>query len=96
MGRTMLVNNPPKFWLLVLAMAGTFVLMALGTLNADQGLPIITAIVGYGIGNGIAAKNGEPVQPVFGPKGDHPGTWLQAPDGSWVYMTQPPAPKPEG
>lgn len=90
--RTMLVNNPPKFWLLVLAMVGTFVLLAIGTLSGDQGLPIITAIVGYGIGNGIAARNGEPVQPVFGPKGD-PGTWSQAPDGTWVFVATQAPPK---
>lgn len=86
----MFVNNPPKFWLLVLAMVGTFVLLGIGTLTSDQGLPIITAIVGYGIGNGIAARKGESVQPVFGPKGQQ-GAWQQAPDGTWVFTPTEPA-----
>lgn len=64
----MLVNNPPKFWLLVVVLVGVFVLLGIGRMSGDQGLPIITAIVGYGIGNGIAARNGEPVSPVFAPK----------------------------
>lgn len=60
------VNNPPKFWLLVIVLVGTFVLLGTGSLTSEQGLPIISAIVGYGIGNGIAARAGEPSSPVFG------------------------------
>jgi hypothetical protein len=59
------VNNPPKFWLLVIALIGTFVLMGIGTIASDVGMGVIGSIVGYGIGNGIAAKNNQPVEPVF-------------------------------
>lgn len=62
------VNNPPKFWLLVVALVGVFVLLAFGKIEPAYGTGIIGTIVGYGVGNGIAAKNGEPVAPVFARK----------------------------
>jgi|CXWL01.1.fsa_nt_gi succinate-acetate transporter protein len=61
----MTVNNPPKLWLLVLVLVGLFTMLAIGKVTTDQALPIISAIVGYGIGNGIASRNGESVEPVF-------------------------------
>jgi hypothetical protein len=33
-------------------------------------MPILTAIVFYGIGNGVAAKQGNPSQPIIGSKND--------------------------
>jgi hypothetical protein len=42
--------------------------MAIGKLDADNGIPIITLVIGYAVGNGIAAKQGEPVQPIIGRK----------------------------
>lgn len=62
------VNNPPKFWLLVIALVGVFVLLAFGKIEPAYGTGIIGTIVGYGVGNGIAAKNDEPVAPVFARK----------------------------
>jgi hypothetical protein len=46
------------------------VLIAVGAIDPDQGLPIITMIVGYAVGNGIAAKKGDPVEPIIGRKHD--------------------------
>jgi len=46
------------------------VLIAVGQLDSDQGLPLITMIVGYAVGNGIAARKGDPVDPIIGPKTD--------------------------
>jgi hypothetical protein len=31
-------------------------------------MPVITLVIGYAVGNGIAAKSGEPVQPIIGRK----------------------------
>jgi hypothetical protein len=70
------VNNPPKFLLLLVALVGIFTLMAIGRISPDAPIPWATigTIVGYGVGNGIASKRGDPVEPVFGrkpePKGD--------------------------
>jgi hypothetical protein len=44
--------------------------MAIGKVNTDSGMPILTAIVFYGIGNGVAAKQGNPSQPIIGSKND--------------------------
>ena len=45
-------------------------LMAIGKVDTDSGMPILTAIVFYGIGNGVAARNGNPSQPIIGSKND--------------------------
>lgn len=57
------VNNPPKFYGLVLALVCVTVLLALGRVDSGAGLGIIGTIVGYCAGNGIAARRGEPVEP---------------------------------
>ena len=40
------------------------VLIAVGSIDQDQGLPIITMIVGYSVGNGMAALSNKPVEPI--------------------------------
>jgi len=42
--------------------------MALDKITSDQGLPLIAAIFGYGIGNGVSAsgKKGHNAIPMFG------------------------------
>lgn len=62
------MNNPPKFWLLLTAIVGIVVLMALNRVSAEAGIPVITFAAGYGTGNGVAAKKGDKVEPIFGPK----------------------------
>jgi hypothetical protein len=61
------LNNPPKLYLLVMVLAGVFALMLFDRIDAEnaQAWGLIGAITGYGIGNGIAAKNDETVEPVF-------------------------------
>lgn len=56
--------------ILMVALICVTVLLALGKISTEAGLPIITAIVFYGIGNGVAAKSGTPSTPVVGPR-DH-------------------------
>ena len=41
------------------------VLIAVGARDQDQGLPIITMIVGYSVGNGMAALTNKPVEPII-------------------------------
>lgn len=64
------VNNPPKFWLLMVAIVGVVVLMALGRVDSDAGMFFLGSATGIGIGNGIASRKGETVEPIFGKKAD--------------------------
>ena len=64
------VQNPPKAWIILAGLAAVTILMALGRVTSEAGLPVITAFVGYAVGNGIAARRGEPVEPIFGPSDD--------------------------
>jgi phosphotransferase system glucose/maltose/N-acetylglucosamine-specific IIC component len=41
------------------------VLIAIGAIEQDQGLPIITMIVGYSVGNGMAALSNKQVEPII-------------------------------
>jgi len=43
-------------------------LLAVKSVSQEAGLPIISAIVFYGIGNGVAARNGKDSPKIFGPK----------------------------
>jgi len=64
----MTLQNPPKAYIIIVGLLLVGVLMALGRITSEAGLPVITAFVGYGIGNGVAARRGDPVEPVFGAK----------------------------
>ena len=66
----MTLQNPSKALIALVAVICVTVLIAVGSIDSDQGLPIITMIVGYAVGNGIAAKKGEPVEPIIGAKRD--------------------------
>ena len=62
------LNNPPKFYVVVLTLICLTALMLTNTIEAESGLALIALIVGYGIGNGIAAVNNERVEPMIGAK----------------------------
>jgi hypothetical protein len=64
------LQNPSKALIALVALICVTVLIAVGSIDSDQGLPIITMIVGYAVGNGIAARKGEPVEPIIGRKAD--------------------------
>ena len=64
----MTLANPPKALILLVALICITVLLAVGRVTTEAGLPIISAIVFYGIGNGVAARSGEPAEPVIGPR----------------------------
>jgi len=65
------ISNTPKFYLLVLALICITVLLAVDSVSQEAGLPIISAIVFYGIGNGVAAKGKVDSPKIFGPKNDN-------------------------
>jgi hypothetical protein len=64
----MILQNPSKALIALVALVCVTVLIAVRAIEANQGLPIITMIVGYAIGNGIAARKGDPVDPIIGRK----------------------------
>ena len=66
----MTLNNPPKAFILLVALICVTFLLALGRITTEAGLPIISAIVFYGIGNGVAAKTGKASEPIIAPRND--------------------------
>ena len=62
------IANPSKAFIALVSLICLTVLIAVDAITSDAGLPVITAIVGYAIGNGIAARQGQPVQPIIGAK----------------------------
>ena len=65
------ITNPPKALILLAALMCITVLLAVKSVSQEAGLPIISAIVFYGIGNGVAAKGGKDSPKIFGPKTDN-------------------------
>ena len=65
------ITNPPKALILLAALMCITVLLAVKSVSQEAGLPIISAIVFYGIGNGVAAKGGKDSPKIFGPKNDN-------------------------
>ena len=53
------IANPTKAFILLVALICVTVLLAVGRVSTEAGLPIITAIVFYAIGNGVG--HGTPV-----------------------------------
>lgn len=64
----MKIGNPSKAFILLIGLLSVVVLIALGKINAEQGLPIVSAVIFYGIGNGVAARSGTPSSPIIEPK----------------------------
>jgi hypothetical protein len=66
----MKIANPSKALIALVGLICITVLMAIGKLDMENGMPVLTLIIGYAVGNGIAARQGEPVQPIIGRKYD--------------------------
>ena len=64
----MKIANPSKAFILLVALICVTVLMALEKVTTEAGLPIVTAVVFYGIGNGVAARQGINSSPIISPK----------------------------
>jgi hypothetical protein len=57
--------NPSKALIALVGLICMTVLIAVGAIEQDQGLPIITMIVGYSVGNGMAALSNKQVEPII-------------------------------
>ena len=67
----MSVNNAPKLLGILLAMVLLTLVFGLGKLTESGYIGLMGLIVGYLVGNGIAAKNGDPVQPALAESTNH-------------------------
>lgn len=66
------LNNPPKFYVVVLALICITVLIITGSIEGEAGVGLLGLIVGYAVGNGIAARQGEPIEPIIGERKSTP------------------------
>lgn len=66
MPKSMTVANPSKALVALVAMVCITVLMALERIAAEAATGMLGAIVGYAIGNGIAAAQHQKVTPIIG------------------------------
>lgn len=64
----MTISNPSKALIALVGLICITILMAINAIDSQTGMPIFTLVVGYAVGNGIAARNNEPVEPIIGPK----------------------------
>jgi len=62
--------NTWKAIIALTALVAVSVLMGIGAIGTGEGMPIITLIVGYVVGNGVAAKQGINAEPIIQKKRD--------------------------
>jgi hypothetical protein len=60
------VKNPPKALIAMVGMVMITVLMLANAIPSEAGTGMLGAIIGYAIGNGIAAAQHNAVEPIFG------------------------------
>lgn len=66
--KTMTISNPSKALIALVGLICITVLMAVQAIDQTTGMPVITMIIGYAVGNGIAAKQNQLVEPIIGRK----------------------------
>lgn len=64
----MKIQNPSKAMIAALALICLTILMAFDRLDTAAGMPPITLLIGYAIGNTMSAAKNEPVEPIVGKK----------------------------
>lgn len=57
--------NPSKALIALVGLICITVLLSVGKLETSEGVPILTMIIGYSIGNGMAALTNKEVQPII-------------------------------
>jgi len=57
--------NTSKATIALVALICVTVLLITDSISSDGGFGLLGTIVGYAVGNGIAAKTGSPVQPII-------------------------------
>lgn len=65
---TMTIVNLPKLILAVVFIIATTVLLITDHLDPTVGASLLTFIAGYIFGNGVAARSGQSVEPIVGPR----------------------------
>ena len=61
----MTVNNLPKFVILLVGLHCLTALIIADKIDMESGVPMLTMILGYAIGNGVNAKQGNESSNVF-------------------------------
>jgi len=61
----MTINNPPKLIGILLAMVLLTVVFGMGTLSESGYIGLMGLMIGYLVGNGVAARNHLPVEPTI-------------------------------
>ena len=62
------VNNAPKFIILLVGLLCLTALMVADKIDMASGVPMLTMIIGYSIGNGVNSRTGEQPTNIFGRK----------------------------
>jgi len=62
------IENPSKALIALVGLICLTVLLAVGQIPTEAGTGMIGTILGYAVGNGIAAKQGKTVLPIIGKK----------------------------
>jgi hypothetical protein len=62
----MSITNPPKAFIALAALIAITVLMITKSVDESAGVGMLGLIIGYAVGNGIAAKSDTPVEPIIG------------------------------
>lgn len=57
--------NLAKLITAVTTIVGMIILLALGAISETQGVSTITLVLGYILGNGVAALRSQPVEPIL-------------------------------
>jgi len=57
--------NPSKALIALVGLICITILLSVGKLETSEGVPILTMIIGYSIGNGMAALTNKEVQPII-------------------------------
>ena len=60
------IANPPKALIALVGLICLTALLAVGAIDKATGTGMIGTILGYAVGNGIAARQGVPVEPIIG------------------------------
>lgn len=62
------LENPSKALIALVGLVCITILLGLDRIPTEAGTGMIGTILGYAVGNGIAAKSGKPVTPIIGTK----------------------------
>jgi uncharacterized membrane protein YcaP (DUF421 family) len=66
----MTISNPPKALIALVGLICITLLMALKSIDQSTGMPVLTLVIGYAVGNGIAARSNSPVEPIISRKNE--------------------------